>query len=223
MPVRKSDECNGIRMEVVSAYIHGDTAEIYVTMQDLTENRLDDTTDLYDGYSINTPFDCSATCRRVGYDEDTRTVTFLITIEQWEEQKMEGEKITFSVRNFLSHKEEYEELPILIELTEAEEEPDIMETGITGGSGSKIRTSNLGKSTAYVLVPGKADERFPLDEIQFAVEKLFSNDNHGYFFLRDQKGNDIPKEELSSYSLYGHFVISGGFEEGLWTVTFPLE
>lgn len=82
MPVQKSDEDKGIKMEVVSAYIHDNVAEIYITLQDLTEQRIDETTDLYDGYSINRPFDSSAHCERVGYDESTKTFTFLITIEE---------------------------------------------------------------------------------------------------------------------------------------------
>ena len=35
-PVQRSCEDNGIRMEVTAAYIHENTAEIYLSMQDLT-------------------------------------------------------------------------------------------------------------------------------------------------------------------------------------------
>ena len=55
-PIRKSCEDNGIKMEVLSADIRGDSAEILVSMQDQTDSRLDETTDLFDSYSINTPF-----------------------------------------------------------------------------------------------------------------------------------------------------------------------
>ena len=56
MPVQKFCENNGIKIEVVSSYIHNDTAEIYITMQDLIGERVDETTDLNDSYSINRPF-----------------------------------------------------------------------------------------------------------------------------------------------------------------------
>ncbi|HAQ40875.1 MAG TPA: hypothetical protein DCM73_08630, partial [Clostridiales bacterium] len=36
IPVQRSDEDNGIKMEVVSAYIRDNAADIYITMQDLT-------------------------------------------------------------------------------------------------------------------------------------------------------------------------------------------
>ena len=35
IPVKKSCENDGIKMEVISAYIHGNTAEIYIAMRDL--------------------------------------------------------------------------------------------------------------------------------------------------------------------------------------------
>ena len=57
--------------------------KIYITMQDLTEDRIDGSTDLFDSYSINRPFDSSAHCERVRYDESTKTATFLITIDEW--------------------------------------------------------------------------------------------------------------------------------------------
>lgn len=40
-PVQLSCEENGIRMEVVAAYIREDTAEIYISMQDLEETRFE--------------------------------------------------------------------------------------------------------------------------------------------------------------------------------------
>lgn len=48
-------EYSGIKMDVVSA-------DIYITMQDLTGNRIDSTTGLNNNYSINHPFGGSASC-----------------------------------------------------------------------------------------------------------------------------------------------------------------
>ena len=79
-PVNRSDEDNGIRLTVDSVYLHSDTVEVYVALQDLTGDRLDETTDLFDSYRINRGFDCSATCSRVGYDAQTRTARFLISV-----------------------------------------------------------------------------------------------------------------------------------------------
>ena len=73
LPVQKSDTNNGIKMEVVSADIRGDTARIYITMQDLIGDRVDETIDLYDSYDIRLPFDGTGFCGKVGYDPNTRT------------------------------------------------------------------------------------------------------------------------------------------------------
>ena len=85
--------------------------------------------------------------------------------------------------------------------------------------------------------------------IQYAVENALNSDNHGFFFLQDEAGETleeagsvsfyegsgkkridyrdsvflIPQEELQDYRLYGDFVISEGFHEGNWQVTFPIK
>lgn len=210
-PVQMSDEYNGIRMEVVSAYIHDNEAQIYITMQDVEGDRIDATTDLYDSYRINIPFDCSSSCNRVGYDPETKTVTFLITISKWDEQSIEGDKITFSIREFISHKEEYEDISIPISLTEAEEEPATMAAVLRGRSvrkGSptppeiKEGYEDMWSHTTRVLVPQADNGIIPVEgidftgmgyvngmlHVQYAVPNLLLNDNHGYFFLADAAG-----------------------------------
>ena len=83
-PIQKSCEDNGIKMQVEAAYIHDNAAEIYITMQDLIGERIDETTDLFDSYSINRPFSSAAGCTLVGYDAKTKTATFLITISEFD-------------------------------------------------------------------------------------------------------------------------------------------
>ena len=74
MPVQRSCEDECIRLEVVSAYIHGDTAEVYFTLQDLTVGRLDEHTHI-DSFNISSGRDDSTlgTCPLVGYDPQTQT------------------------------------------------------------------------------------------------------------------------------------------------------
>ncbi len=86
--------------------------------------------------------------------------------------------------------------------------------------------------------------------IQTMVKDNLDKDNHGYFYFKDDDGNlinelysfnfvnhfekrgridyhnyvfDIPKEEISNYSLFGYFVTSSNITEGPWQVTFTLE
>lgn len=255
-PVQKSDVDNGVKMEVVSAYVHDETAQIYVTMQDLQEDRIDETIDLYDSYSIRSPFDSSAHCERVGYDADTKTATFLISISQMGGHAIDGDKITFSVKQFLSHKTEYDGVPIPADLTNVPVATETQRVNLTGGGTDD-------DSPFQALLPGAPAEAFPVNGIDFtgmafvndklhmqiAIEDRLSNDNHGYFYLKDAGGNtvacdtnyyfmeettegrtdyieyvfSITPEALAECSLFGHFWISGQLTEGNWRITFPLE
>lgn len=264
-PVQLSDEYDGIRMEVVAAYIHEETAEIYITLQDLEGDRLDETTDLYDSYSIHMPYSAIGNCRKVGYDPESGILTYLITVTQENDRKIAGEKLTFSVGGFLGQKQEYEKIEIPIDLTQVTEEAyQYVDTPARGGTmTSHSELAAIMSETYPVLVPQPADPDFPIEgvkltgigyvegklHIQYAVENALNNDNHGSFFLQNEAGEMlqeagsisfyegsgkkridyrdsvflIPQEELQNYRLYGDFVISEGFHEGNWQVTFPIK
>lgn len=264
-PVQLSDEHDGIRMEVVAAYIHEETAEIYITLQDLEKDRLDEATDLYDSYSIHMPYSAIGNCRKVGYDPESGILTYLITVTQENGRKIEGEKLTFSVGGYLGQKQEYEKIEIPIDLTQVTEEAyQYVDTPARGGTmTSHSELAAIMSETYPVLVPQPADPDFPIEgvkltgigyvegklHIQYAVENALNNDNHGSFFLQNEAGEMlqeagsisfyegsgkkridyrdsvflIPQEELQNYRLYGDFVISEGFHEGNWQVTFPIK
>lgn len=208
MPVQKSCEDNGIKIEVVSSYIHDNIAEIYISVQDLIGERVDENTDLYDSYTINRPFDSLATCQLVGYDEKTKTATFLISITEWGNKKIAGDKITFSVREFISDKHVYDEIPIEVDLTAIDSAKSTKIVSIYGSSGPKYEeyfpNHETHENKAKVLVSsnpmdfsveginltgiGYVDD---LLHIQTSVMNNLNKDNHGYFFLSDKNGKKI--------------------------------
>lgn len=216
MPVQKADESDGIRMEVVSAFIHENIAEIYVTMQDLTGRRIDATTDLYDSYSINRPFDSSAYCERVGFDADTQTATFLIRIDEWGGQDIEGDKITFSVREFLSHKKQYEDIKIPIGLSAVTASNETKQVSLIGWSSAEP-AKYPSKDTEHALIPSAPVEGFPVEgialtgigyvdgrlHIQTAVKNPLDNDNHGNLYLKDNNGNLVKCSYQFSFTNNG--------------------
>ncbi len=104
-PVNASCEDNGIEMTVVAAEVDGNKATILVSMRDNIGERLDETTDFFDSYSIHTPYDQRGGCTLLSYDDDTKTATFMLTIEQMNRVLIPGDKITFSVSQLLSKKE----------------------------------------------------------------------------------------------------------------------
>jgi hypothetical protein len=69
-------------MEVVSAEKEDKRVYIYISMRDLEENRIDETIDLYDSVMLNLPYGFMGNCTKIGFDEETQTATFLITIDQ---------------------------------------------------------------------------------------------------------------------------------------------
>lgn len=264
-PVQLSDEYDGIRMEVVAAYIHEETAEIYITLQDVEGDRLDETTDLYDSYSIHMPYSAIGNCRKVGYDPESGILTYLVTVTQENGRKIEGEKLTFSVGGYLGQKQEYEKIEIPIDLTQVTDaQCQYVDSPANGGTMTGYSGLVTDMSETYpVLVPQLADPNFPIEgvkftgigyvegklHIQYAVEDSLNNDNHGSFFLQNEAGEMlqeagsvsfyegsgkkrmdyrdsvflIPQGELQDYRLYGDFVISKGFHEGNWQVTFPIK
>lgn len=104
VPVRESCEDNGILMEVLAARTEGNSTNLYITLRDLTGNRIDETIDLFDSYHINTPFDSSGTCTLAEYDSETQTAVFLISLTENSNRDLAGKKVTFSVQSLLSKK-----------------------------------------------------------------------------------------------------------------------
>ena len=137
--------------------------------------------------------------------------------------KIEGEKLTFSVGGYLSHKQNYENIEIPIDMTQVTEAPyqsvDSPANGgtMTGHSGLAADVSEMDaaekKTQGYcVLVPQAANPDFPVEgvnltgigyidgnlHIQYAVKNSLNNDNHGFFFLQNEAGESI--EEVGSVS-----------------------
>lgn len=209
-PVNLVDEDKGIQMEVVSAYIHENVAEVYIALRDLTGERVDETTDLFDSYSIRRPFDSEAGCRLAYYDQENRAAYFLLQIEEWGKRSIEGDKITFTVREFLSGKQVYEDLEIPMDLSMVTQGEQVQAENIVGGGGDGYAALAEGQTPA-ILKPGDTWDGFHVEgigltgigyvdgklHIQTAVENYLYNDNHGYFYLKAPDGT----QERCSYSI----------------------
>ncbi len=197
-PVQMSCEDEGIRMEVVATYIHENTAEIYISMQDLEGGRIDETTDLFDSCSINTPYNSIGHCEKVSYDSETATVTFLITISHMGEQAVEGDKITFSVGQFISQKEEFDAVIPDIDLTSAEKVAAVQSVKPRGksfiGEPEDEDIADVALQTNGVLCTpiagvhvtgmGYVDD---LLHIQVCYGNIMETDNHGWLFLKNKE------------------------------------
>lgn len=203
-PIRISSESNGIVMEVVSADIHDSEALICVSMKDIKSNRIDETTDLFDSYRINMDFDSSAYCQRIDFDEDTKTATFLIVINRLDGKEIQKEKITFSVKEFLSNKNKAE-LDITQKVLSLCKENPETQTGIwfRGVSSKEIAKNIEYYQNLNWLLP-QVDECFSVLSgvkitgvgyidgklhIQTYYENIKQTDNHGSIKLLDKNDN----------------------------------
>ena len=228
-PVQMSCEDQGIRMEVVASYIHEDTAEIYIAMQDLEGDRLSASTDLFDSYSIHAPFDCSSHCALAGYDPETKTATFLITVEQWNQRKIEGEKLTFSVRQFLGRKEDYAGTILDLDGVSLNRTTQMVELrGIDGNLAADWESDGMPQRLS-ALQPG-APLISPTDgvtvtgigyldgalHVQLYFEDILKTDNHGFVSLVNKDtGERVEYDGSLSFfdeaqaGSYADFVFSG--------------
>ncbi len=233
--VQTSDEDQGIRMEVEAVYVHGNELQAYISLQDLEGDRIDDTADICRGYSINSPVAGygGGGYQPVEYDEETGKAVFLVTVGQLG-QDIQGEKMTFSLREILGKKQYYENLEIPIPWTEIEEDPETMELWISGSSGSNsdARPEMWAKESydaegnavvdmparfANVLKPKEPDERLGIEGIEFTGMGYIDGVLHIQTAVYDNLNNDnhcelFLKDAEGNLRIYD-YKISGSGEE----------
>lgn len=228
-PVNVSCEDNGIEMNVVAAEIGGEKTTILVSMRDNTGNRLDETTDIFDSYSIHTPHDQTGGCSLVRYDDDTKTAIFMLTIEQMNHILIPGDKITFSVSKLLAKKEHnnFELTQINAEkvhpITEFEKNPDIRGGG--GTSYEDFDRANIvlmkpDEANAIILQKGVTLTGYGIVDgtlrVQLRFDDILNTDNHGYIYLKNQEGEVINCDSNLSFWDESHV---NSYEEYIFSVT----
>ena len=250
-PVQKSSVDQGIEVKVESAYIHGAEAEAVVSVRDLTGNRLDESIDFDDSYDFRTGFDSFGTCSQIGYDEKTKTATFLIQTGSMDERDViVGEKITMTFQTLLTGKTETLGLPIPLdwsaipETVETETADPYEETVLIPGE--KILTSY---EEFYVTGIGYVEGEL---HVQLYTPNRYKFSDHAFLYLLDEQGNrmeanmlyrggynvgdaeierradyveyafDVPQSKLSQYKLYGEFYSYKTRIDGNWSITFPI-
>lgn len=206
----------GVTMEVAAVRVEGDTAQAYIT---LTGGPVDETTDLFDSWSFHLPFDQAGRCERLGWDEETGTVTFLCTVQTMDGSSIPaGDKMTFSVKQLLTGKETLEDTAVDLDLTaftaEAETAgPEQAEHSYfqTGGSGEEELVDSVsmlppGEVLAEpvpgltVTAAGYADGLFCVQLCRGDATRL---DNHGWLWLEAEDGTRLEPLCGVSFAVFG--------------------
>lgn len=208
-PINKSCEDNGIRMEVISAEISGSEAYIYISMEDMTGERIDGTIDLYDSYDINRNFDCAAYCELINYDETTGKAVFLIHMESMDGSSIRGGKVTFSVRELLCNKNIIHDV-LPIDLTQAADamgtkavSPDMFrgdtssEPFLIPQEGGVYSPGDGAQITAMGYIDGKLHIQIRYDK---HCDGKWYYDNHGFLSLLDENGEQVM---IDYYEFWG--------------------
>ena len=251
-PVQRSSIDQGIEVKVESAYIHGAEAEAVVSVRDVTGDRLDESVDFYDSYDIQTGFDSFGNCSQIGYDEATKTATFLIQTSSMDERNViAGTKITLTFQTLLTGETETLALPIPLDWNAI---PEKVETILSDHYNTDVLVQ--GESILDVLDGfsvtgiGYVDGKL---HIQLYTPRRYMYGDYAFLYLLDEQGNrteadmlyrggynvgdaaiersadyveyafDVPQSELIRYTLYGEFYSYKTRIDGNWSVTFPLE
>ena len=249
-PVQKSSVDQGIEVKVESAYIHGAEAEAVVSVRDLTGDRLDKSINFDDSYDFRTGFDSFGTCSQIGYDEQTKTATFLVQTGSMDKRDViAGEKITMTFQTLLTGKEETQGLSIPLDWNAI---PETVKTVYTDQDNTDVLVQ--GESILDVLDGfsvtgiGYVDGKL---HIQLYTPNRHKLSDYAFLYLLDEQGNrmeadmlyrgayndgdaeiersadyveyafDVPQSELAKYKLYGEFYSFKTRIEGHWSITFP--
>ena len=224
-PINLVSECQGIRMEVVSASLSGTESLVTFTMQDLDGDRIDETTDLFDSAILQLPYDGTGTCIQTGYDPETTTASFAVYMDFNIDRPAESDKVSFMVSRFLSHKQEQ-----TIDLTQyiagqIEEADSMPVPAIRGWSGSpsnnddrqaitdkvhRLKVLNIQNSLEIPIVDGVTLTGIGMIDGAFHVQIRYSDilhtDNHGFLTLTSPDGKsyvDAGLPEIGSVSWFG--------------------
>lgn len=203
-----TDEDNGIRLEVQSVYVADSVAQIVFSLQDLTGNRLDATSSIGDCF-LDWPVEYLSTCQLVDYDPIDKKATFLLTMSQWEQQKIADGEITLTIRQLLSQQTVYDHRPIDIVCSTLPLDSETQVVALSGFIGEEHKMQET------VLLPGEPKAPLPVKNIEFtalgyidgqlhlqtAVASNLANSNHGYVYFIDSAGNIINYNECYIFEL----------------------
>lgn len=238
IPVNESCEDNGVKMEVVSAVIDGNTAMVYLSLQDLIGDRFDETIDLFDSYHLNFPSRTGVTghCDFVSYDEQTRTALFLVTLEQADGSPIPTGKYTFSVRQLLSGKQTLEGTAIPLSLADASIAPETLwidsqsrDPYLSGGSA--VDADSLPDS-AWFLAP-QAPLYEPADHLaitgmgwidgqlhlQLRMRQKSTLDTHGWLYLQTPSGEMVSSAYTLSFTEHPDTDDRTDYQESIFNIT----
>ncbi|WP_141502367.1 DUF4179 domain-containing protein [Paenibacillus luteus] len=195
-------------MEVIAAMNDDKTLIVYLTMRDLTGERIDKTMDLYN-YSINgaTMF----THELVHYDESTNTATIRMIANGG--NKLNGKKVTVRVSSFLSDKQYFKDMETQVVLADViNYSPRVISLNmrnIPGGSGDLFPELEEKGIINILNVDEKSIEIPNIDFVKITnigyvdgrlhIQTKWNDtrDDHGFLYLLNAGGDRIESSSVA--------------------------
>ncbi|MDQ0231397.1 DUF4179 domain-containing protein [Metabacillus malikii] len=197
-PIQKTSIDNGIKMEVIAAMSDDEMSVIYLSMEDLDENRIDETIDIYDYFlSIGRMFNCQL----ISFDKQQKKAFFRLQANG--NKQLHDKKIHLSVTSMLSHKHTFEQVEIDL-LDQMNKQPNtiLLDRMHSSGGGGGQRDSLFSEEQAEILYPGELAIKLPKidfltitnigiidDKLHVQVKWRENNvDDHGRLYLTNDNG-----------------------------------
>lgn len=208
-PVNLSCEDNGVTVELMAVHVYGSAAQMYISVQG---DMIDETVDLFDSYGLDTPRDASAHCELEAYLPESNTAVFFIEYFHTDGKPIEGQKLTFSMHQLLTGKQEHNlDLTHLIpeNITDSATYKPARFNGWSGRDASEPETFNPSglvlkpAEKPIAIVDGVSLSGYGYVDgtlrIQIRYEDILHTDNHGFVYFMTPDGWLIPETNTLSF------------------------
>ena len=208
-PIQLVAKDNGIKTEIVAALNDDDMAIIYINIQDLEKDRVDDSVDFYN-YSFNKGDTFG--CQLVDYDESNKTATMRIMINGG--KALSNKDIVFRLSSFLSGSTELNNIDTGINISDfyrgIESESVNLDKEATSGYSVPEKDSDLWKDGKAKILPID-DKNIKISNVDFMhitnigvidgelhIQTKWTGkgiDDHGWFYFTDKYKNKVDVVE----------------------------
>lgn len=204
-PVNLACEDGGIRVEVLGVAAAEGEAEILIALTDLTGERVDVTTDLFDSYRLNAPCAVNYTCVPQGYDAASRTATYLLRVTSSEGESLLGDKLTLAMDCFISGKQSFSGTMDAVDLSAAPLAPATQ-------SGVSVRGGANFEQVTTFLVPEEEPIFAPFERAQVTA----------LGFIDDQLHVQVHYDDVLTLDTNGHLTLYTAENEPLQSIASAL-
>ena len=219
MPVNESCESNGVKMEVVSAAIDGDTAGVYLTLTDTSGDLFGELAPAFsEGWTLNSPSsDLGYMHTLLSYDAATHTATFYLELTNLDGQAFSDGKYTFTLPALLIGRDSQLDVAFPLDLSAVPLDPpteqQLCYSVAASGDGTPEAQQTISSGTYEFLQPQdalwqSADGIFSLAAAGYRDGRLHlllsaldrkRCENQASLFLADADGAPVEPDFVATY------------------------